>query len=44
MNPTGEKRIAQSAVQYLLDTFNRDLLSGVLRPGDQIPTEKFNST
>ena len=39
MNPIGEKRSSQSAVQYLLDAFNRQLLSGALRPGDQIPTE-----
>ena len=39
MQLTGEKRSPQSAVQYLLDSFNRELLSGVLRPGDQIPTE-----
>ncbi len=39
MNPMGEKRNNQSAVQYLLDAFNEELLSGALRPGDQIPTE-----
>jgi DNA-binding FadR family transcriptional regulator len=39
MNPIGEKRNNRSAVQYLLDAFNRELLSGALRPGDQIPTE-----
>ena len=39
MNPIGEKRNSQSAVQFLLDAFNRELLSGALRPGDQIPTE-----
>ena len=27
------------AVQFLLDAFNQELLSGALRPGDQIPTE-----
>jgi DNA-binding FadR family transcriptional regulator len=26
-------------VQFLLDAFNRELLSGALKPGDQIPTE-----
>ena len=39
MQLTGEKRSPQSAVQYLLDSFNHELLSGSLRPGDQIPTE-----
>ena len=39
MNPIGEKRNSQSAVQFLLDAFNRELLSGALQPGDQIPTE-----
>ena len=39
MNPIGEKRNTRSAVQYLLDAFNQELLSGSLRPGDQIPTE-----
>ena len=39
MNPIGEKRNSQSAVQFLLDAFNQELLSGALRPGDQIPTE-----
>ena len=39
MHLTGEKRSPQSAVQYLLDSFNHELLSGSLRPGDQIPTE-----
>ena len=39
MNPIGEKRNSQSAVQFLLDAFNRELLSGALHPGDQIPTE-----
>ena len=39
MNAIGEKRSSQSAVQYLLDAFNRRLLAGELRPGDQIPTE-----
>ena len=39
MNPIGEKRNNRSAVQYLLDAFNQELLSGSLRPGDQIPTE-----
>ena len=39
MNSVGEKRNSQSAVQYLLDAFNKELLSGALRPGDQIPTE-----
>ena len=33
MNPIGEKRNSQSAVQFLLDAFNRELLSGALRPG-----------
>ena len=39
MNPIGEKRNSQSAVQYLLDAFNEELMSGALSPGDLIPTE-----
>ena len=39
MTFTGSKVNSQSAVQQLLDAFNRDLLSGALKPGDRIPTE-----
>ena len=39
MNISSEAMNSASAVQRLLDAFNRDLLSGALRPGDRISTE-----
>ena len=39
MNLPSEPISGSSAVQRLLDAFNRDLISGQLRPGDRIPTE-----
>ena len=39
MNLPSDSISGTSAVQRLLDAFNRDLLSGQLQPGDRIPTE-----
>lgn len=33
------KKVKNNAVQQIIDTFTQQLVSGALRPGDQIPTE-----